>query len=140
MRRFRLWAVAALAAAAPKGRIDTNWLEGDWKGTAFDKLAFLDGEENSESPVYLKITSVFYQLSLNGPVDDSVDKVYYSVSKATKDDGQVIYRLIDMDGDPADNELALYFTDGEQTLHLPNGINGDIDFTKVTRGAAPSGE
>ena len=129
-----------LAAAAPKGRIDTNWLEGDWKGTAFDKLAFLDGEENSESPVYLKITSVFYQLSLNGPVDDSVDKVYYSVSKATKDDGQVIYRLIDMDGDPADNELALYFTDGEQTLHLPNGINGDIDFTKVTRGAAPSGE
>lgn len=119
------------AAPSPKRRSDTSWLEGDWHGTSFDRIAFLNGEGNSDSPVYLKITSAFYQLSWNDPVDDSVKKVYYSVAKAIQDD-RVIYRLIDRDGSPEDNDLSLYFIDGEQTLYLPNGINGDIDFSKTS--------
>lgn len=117
------------AAPASQEHAESNWLIGNWEGVSVDRVALSSGN-NAESPVYLRVTKDYYQLSFNGPVNERVKKIYYCISKATKD-GSVVYRLLDVEGSVEENE-AVYYSEGEEVLHLPNGaINLDIDFKKA---------
>ncbi len=121
---------------APAAQPQSNWIEGDWQGTSVDRLALINGDGKAESPVYLKVTSDYYQLSFTGPIDQHVKKVPYSISKAKKDN-DVIYRLLETEGTP-DEDMAPYYIEGEQTLYMPNGaINDDIVFEKVYPNPVP---